>query len=164
MKTIICDIDGTIADLSHRLHHIKKENPDWEKFYDEVDKDEPIEEIINIVINMFLNDDHIVLFLTGRNESCRDKTKKWINEHTKIWEQWSMDDGYFFELFDDCSLLMRKKNDYRPDTEVKPDLLNEYLKDNPETEIAFILEDRTSMVKKWRELGYTCLQVADGNF
>ena len=29
---------------------------------------------------------------------------------------------------------------------------------------AKILEDRNSMVKKWRELGYTCLQVAEDDF
>ena len=27
-----------------------------------------------------------------------------------------------------------------------------------------LLEDRNSMVKKWRELGLICLQVVDGNF
>jgi hypothetical protein len=34
----------------------------------------------------------------------------------------------------------------------------------PLDEIAFVLEDRNSMVKKWRELGLTCLQVAEGDF
>ena len=32
------------------------------------------------------------------------------------------------------------------------------------SDVAFILEDRDSMVKKWRDLGLTCLQVAYGDF
>ena len=57
---------------------------------------------------------------------------------------------------------MRKNNDHRHDIEVKPELLKEAgIKLDS---IAFVLEDRNSMVKKWRELGLICLQVADGNF
>ena len=56
-------------------------------------------------------------------------------------------------------LLMRKDGDFRHDTEVKPELI-EPIKDR----ILCILEDRASMVAKWRELGYTCLQVAEGDF
>ena len=35
--------------------------------------------------------------------------------------------------------------------------------DSPD-EILFVLDDRSQVVKMWRELGLTCLQVADGNF
>ena len=57
---------------------------------------------------------------------------------------------------------MRKDGDYRHDTEVKPELLAK--KGINPTDVWFILEDRDSMVAKWRELGYRCLQVADGKF
>jgi len=30
--------------------------------------------------------------------------------------------------------------------------------------IAFVIEDRDAMVKKWREMGLVCVQVADGNY
>ena len=49
---------------------------------------------------------------------------------------------------------------------VKPDLL-EYILTQlqlKKEDVHFILEDRDSMVQKWRELGYTCLQVREGNF
>lgn len=63
--------------------------------------------------------------------------------------------------FNPCGyrLLMRKDNDWRHDTIVKPLML-----DFPVSEVLFVLEDRNSMVKRWRELGYTCLQVNDGDF
>jgi hypothetical protein len=57
---------------------------------------------------------------------------------------------------------MRKNDDHRHDTEVKPELLREN-GIGLET-IAFVLEDRNSMVKKWRDLGLICLQVAEGDF
>jgi hypothetical protein len=59
-------------------------------------------------------------------------------------------------------ILMRPDGDKRHDTEVKPEMLNKFGVDL--NEIAFVLEDRNSMVAKWRELGLKCLQVADGDF
>jgi len=160
MDLIICDIDGTIANCSKRLHYIQDKNgkkldkPDWKSFYDEVDKDEPIKVVVEMVNS--LSENYEIVFLTGRNESCRDKTRYWLHEHNLSLN------NFFPRVYNE--LLMRKENDRRPDTEVKPELLNEYLKDNPDDKVAFILEDRTSVVKKWRELGYTCFQVADGDF
>lgn len=61
-----------------------------------------------------------------------------------------------------CTILMRKNKDYRHDTEVKPELLKN--RGITPDDVAFILEDRNVMVQKWRELGFTCLQVAEGNF
>ena len=43
MSTIICDIDGTLADLHHRLHHIKNGNKNWDAFFAEVKDDLPIQ-------------------------------------------------------------------------------------------------------------------------
>ena len=154
MKTIICDLDGTIADLSNRLPFIQDENgkkldnPDWESFYMACGDDKPIKAIIDLVEEVSVN--YKIVFVTGRNTICAGRTINWLYR-------------IFGEDFK-FGLLMRYQEDYRPDTEVKPDLLKDYLKDFPETEIAFILEDRNSMVKKWRELGYICLQVAEGNF
>ncbi len=33
-NTVIFDIDGTLADCSHRLHHIQKDPADWDGFYE----------------------------------------------------------------------------------------------------------------------------------
>jgi len=154
MNLIICDIDGTIANCSKRLHYIqdkhgkKLDKPDWKSFCDEVDKDEPIKVVVDMV--NCCEEYNKIIFLTGRNEICEEKTREWLHDNNLS--------PYY------NGLLMRPKNDRRPDTEVKPDLLNKYLKDNPDDKVAFILEDRTSVVKKWRELGYMCFQVSDGDF
>ena len=33
MSIIICDIDGTSADLGHMLNHIQKKPKDWDSFH-----------------------------------------------------------------------------------------------------------------------------------
>jgi hypothetical protein len=35
MKAVIIDIDGTLADTTHRLHHIKSKPPNWDAFFAE---------------------------------------------------------------------------------------------------------------------------------
>jgi hypothetical protein len=31
--TVIVDIDGTLADLSHRLHHVRNGGHNWDEFF-----------------------------------------------------------------------------------------------------------------------------------
>lgn len=152
MKNIIVvDIDGTIANSEHRLHHIKKDRPDWAAFQDpkEMAKDKPIQEVIDLIDTLYWAEapDYRLVFCTGRSELCREATKRWVDKHTAISHP---------------KLIMRPAGDFRPDTEVKPEILKAagYTPDR----VAFILEDRTSVVKKWRELGYTCFQVANGDY
>lgn len=33
MKTVIFDLDGALCDISHRLHHIKNGNKNWDAFF-----------------------------------------------------------------------------------------------------------------------------------
>lgn len=146
-NTIVVDIDGTIAKVGNRLKYLQQEKKDWDAFYKHCDEDEPIKDIIELIELMQIHEYNIV-FCTGRRESVRKKTEDWLFKN--IW------------CLREYKLLMRKDNDWRPDTEVKPELL-----DNAgitPDDVWFILEDRDSMVAKWRELDYRCLQVADGKF
>ena len=59
-------------------------------------------------------------------------------------------------------VLMRPDGDHRHDTDIKPELLEKAGIDLDT--IAFVMEDRNSMVKKWRDMGLICLQVAEGDF
>lgn len=148
MNTIIVDIDGTIAKVGDRLKYLQSEKKDWDAFYEHCYEDEPIEDIIELVNT--LADDNYIIFCTGRRESVREQTMVWLRNFIPNID-WINHD-----------LLMRKDGDYRHDTEVKPELLAK--KGINPTDVWFILEDRDSMVAKWRELGYRCLQVADGKF
>ena len=147
-KYVVVDIDGTISKVGDRLKYLKIDPPDWDKFYDDCFEDEPIKEIIHLV-NKLGSIFHII-FCTGRRESVREKTFGWLRHNC------------LYIPNSEKYLLMRPNGDKRHDTEVKPELLeNAGIELN---EIQMVLEDRNSMVKKWRELGLICLQVADGNF
>lgn len=144
---VIVDIDGTIAKIGERLKYIKDQNPkDYNTFYDHVEEDEPICDILDIVVELARS--YRIVFCTGRAERCRQQTERWLRNHICM----PMD----------YRLLMRKDGDHRHDVDVKPQLL-ERAGIFP-NQVLCILEDRDSMVKKWRELGFTCLQVNDGDF
>lgn len=145
-KVIIVDIDGTISKIGERLKYLQQEPKDWDSFYNDCFEDEPITETCLLIETLSFAYD--IVFCTGRREMCREKTVKWLNKY--------MSDVDANEYL----LLMRPDNDHRHDTEVKPELIKNI---NPNS-IKFIFEDRNSMVKKWRELGFTCFQVADGDF
>ena len=142
---IIVDIDGTVARIGDRLKYIRQEQKDWDSFYGHCDEDEPIRDVIDIVLKL-RNKGIQIKFCTGRRESVRRKTELWIEKHMGLKPC-------------DYSLLMRKDKDWRHDTDVKPMMI-----DIPACEVLCVFEDRNSMVRKWRELGYTCLQVNDGDF
>lgn len=147
----VFDIDGTLANAEHRLHLIKRETPDWESFFsaEQVSKDAPVWPIIKICNALYNLKEHIVL-LTGRNEVARKGTLQWLNK--------------YFVQFD--TLIMRPEHDYRPDHVIKPEMLRAYLPTVTENDrsICTIFEDRSSVVKAWRDAGFHCCQVADGDF
>jgi len=137
---IIVDVDGTIA-------RMKTRNPfEWDK----VDQDEPIESIIKIV-QMFNEKDYSILFVSGRDAVCAEKTWKWIEKHVLA-----------YEGVEHHKLIMRKEGDMRADEIVKKELFEEHIKDRYYIECVF--DDRNKVVKAWRQIGLTCLQVAEGNF
>ena len=144
---VVVDIDGTIAKVGDRLKYLQQEKTDWDAFYEHCDEDEPIDEMCQLVADLFVLGRDIV-FCTGRRESVREKTRNWLTQNV-------------ISTYDD-ELLMRKDKDWRHDTEVKPELLQK-ASITPD-KVYFILEDRDSMVAKWQELGYRCLQVANGKF
>ena len=96
------------------------------------------------IFNSLSNFKHLKV-VTGRRESTRNKTLLWFQSHNIF--------------LPDNDLHMRKDGDFRHDTIVKPELVADFIDD-----IDYVFEDRNSMVKKWRELGITCLQVAEGDF
>lgn len=150
-KVVIVDIDGTISKVGDRLKYLLQKPKDWDSFYEDCFDDKPIEDIINLVYSLF-QADYDIIFCTGRRESVRNKTNDWFKKFLPV----------DLITYHTTKLLMRENNDLRHDTIVKPQLLKEY---NIElSDIAFVLEDRNSMVVKWREMGLICLQVAEGDF
>ena len=57
---------------------------------------------------------------------------------------------------------MRRVGDYRPDVEIKKEMLDRIRKGGFRPCIA--IDDRDCVVAMWRAEGLTCLQVAPGDF
>lgn len=145
MRCFLFDIDGTIADLGHRLHHIQKDPKDWRAFFALCHEDKPIEHMCALA--KVLGDHHQIIFVSGRSDECRDATAQWLRAEL----------GFLHP-----KLYMRKAGDHRPDNLVKSELLDQILAEGHEPFMAF--DDRNQVVKMWRERGIPCAQVADGDF
>lgn len=134
----ICDIDGTIAQMNGRGPY------DWDK----VDTDKRNDNVVTLVTAMAMGSE--VIFVSGRDSSCREKTKQWIDDNIPLMKR----KGY--------KLFMRAEGDSRKDNIVKSEIYKNEIKDK--YNVLFVLDDRDQVVHMWRELGLTCLQVDYGNF
>lgn len=137
-KTIICDIDGTLALLEGRNPYDPTTGEDLLNY--------PIANILEVYDNQNVFDVDLIL-LSGREDKYREFTEKWLHKNGI---------NHYKELF------MRKTGDFRKDYVIKKELYEKYIKDK--YSVLFVLDDRDQVVKMWREEGLTCLQVAFGNF
>lgn len=153
MKYIVFDIDGVLADCSHRLHYIQGEDKDYDKFYsdEEIMKDKPIEtsrKILDMLYELYVMEDFYrptefygkVIFITGRNEICEEATHNWILRNADMFE------GSF-------KLYMRPKNDYRPAHEVKKDLIEKHIGFE---NILFAFDDDDQVNEMYKKHGVMC--------
>lgn len=152
-RAIIFDIDGTLADNSHRQHFIQQEPKDWQGFFDAMSEDKPIEETcflcssLAALLSMGVFGQYTIVFCSGRPDSHRQQTIEWINKHI---------------FFGENRIFMRKAGDHRPDEKVKEELLGQMREDGLEPFMVF--DDRKRVVEMWRRNGLRCLQVAPGDF
>ena len=161
-RVVLCDLDGTLADVNHRLHYIKNDDGtlkpyaerDWDSFNKACVDDKPNEDVIEILRSLLCRgivQERDVYILSGRNDVVRDETYEWLQEH--VFGEW--EDGYYCFTLPD--LRMRKADDRRPDTEIKLEMVQE-LGLTPD-DVLCILDDRQCVVDMWRENGFRCLQV-----
>lgn len=160
MRAIVCDLDGTLADCRHRLHHVLPgAKRDWNKFFAEMSADtviEPVKELLELVGNAIEDGSECaVIFSTGRPETYRVETEEWLSKNIWHWE-WYWHGGHV----DQWRLYMRPANDTRPDHVVKREMLDRIRADGYDPFI--VIDDRPSVVAMWREAGLVCLQAAPG--
>jgi hypothetical protein len=140
-KTVILDLDGTLCDINHRLHHIEGDNKNWDAFYADCVHDTPKAPIIELAA-MCDDAGHRVIISSGRSEKVRTETEKWLEDQGVVYAE----------------LHMRPDNCYVPDNALKKSWLDQGLF-GPIEDILFVVEDRDRMVQMWRGAGLICLQV-----
>ena len=153
MKYIVFDIDGVLADCSHRLKYIQGENKDYDKFYsdEEIMKDKIIEagrKIVDMLYNLYTMEDFYrptefygkIILLTGRSEICEETTRIWVSKN--IFEDLSL-----------YSIIMRPKNDWRPAHQVKEDLVEKHIGFE---NILFAFDDDDQVNEMYKKHGVMC--------
>jgi len=139
-NAIIVDVDGTLA-----LRNLNLENPRGPYEGERVKEDLVNEPIANLITSLeFLQ--FKVLIVTGRDVLYESLTKEWLTEQGIP--------------FDDC--FSRPTGSNYSDATVKKSIYLEQIE--PFYMVHYVFDDRDSVVKMWRDLNLTCLQVAQGSF
>ena len=151
---IVFDLDGTLADDSHRKHLIEGDHKDWDAYFAACDGDAPL--IACQLLVDLVRAGHWIEIWSGRGAGVdlenRLKTMRWLERHC---------DGITPNV-DIKRLRMRGFSDYTPDIELKLGWLNEGRAEG--TPPALVFDDRDRVVAMWREQGIPCFQVAPGSF
>lgn len=146
MRCYLFDIDGTLADCSHRIHHITAAPKDWDSFFALCHMDEPINHIIELARHLGLSAGIDIVYVSGRSSQCRAETMEWLARNR-------LPHG---------PLYMRQQGDHRDDDIIKIELLTRLRGDGFDPIMAF--DDRDRVVAAWRAAGIPCAQVAPGDF
>ena len=143
---ILVDIDGTIADCRHRLHHIQKRPKDWDAFFAATADDLPIMPVINTVLCLHASAANRLIYCSGRPEKTRAATVDWLRRH----------------CLPARPIYMRADGDHQDDQHLKRALLARIRADGFDPVLA--IDDRRRVVDMWRAEGLICAQVAEGDF
>jgi phosphoglycolate phosphatase-like HAD superfamily hydrolase len=136
-KTIIVDIDGTLSDSRHRLHHMEQKPKNRDAFHAAFPQDQPIKAVVAIV--NALADDYSIVLLTGRPDRYRDGTQDQMDGFGVIYDE----------------LHMRPAGDTQGNASYKFGVLQQLRARGHDVFLA--IDDRPDIVNMWRSNGIHCL-------
>lgn len=152
MKTVIFDLDGTLALIDTRRKIATKDNGkmDWDKFFDPtyIRLDRPNYPVID-TLKLFSEKGLNIVIFSGRSEVTKEATEEWLDRYNIPFD----------------TLRMRPTSNefkFMRDDDLKEGWLNELFPDTKD--IFAVFDDRNKVVEMWRRNGITCFQVADGDF
>ena len=79
-RVLVVDIDGVVADVRHRLHHLEGGSRDWEAFFAAMRLD-PVLDQGQALVAEARAEGHRIVYLTGRPERWRTDTVTWLAAH-----------------------------------------------------------------------------------
>lgn len=139
---VLCDLDGTLFDITHRLKYARGPEKDWDKFFANIHGDAVRNTTVDILLG-YMDKGCQVIFVSARPERCREASVIKIKEAFK-----GFDVGK--------TLIMRRDNDKRDDVEVKQQIYDTYFKDKYHVEA--VIDDRPKVIRMWKA---NCLNVID---
>ena len=154
-KTVIFDLDGTLALIDKRRAISTKDNGkmDWDKFFDpqNIKLDVPNTPVIKMA-QMLDSQGFNIVILSGRSKATYRTTRQWLIQNDVPFDTLQMrpndrDSGGQFHFMKDSDLKQ-----IWLDSVVDKD------------DVFAVFDDRQQVVDMWRDNGLTCFQVADGDF
>lgn len=132
----VVDIDGVLADVRHRLHHVTRQPKDWGAFFAAARRDPPLAEGLETVRR--LAEVYTVVYLSGRPEHCRRDTLAWFRKH-------DLPPG---------EVHLRREGDRRPARLTKLDVLRRLSREAP---VAVLVDDDEDVLAAARAAGFDVL-------
>ena len=142
-EIVIFDVDGTLADISARVRHVRKQPKDWDAFFRGMAEDKAVRSMVRLC-NLLHDAGLRIVLCSGRNEAHRAETREWLAREGVRYHE----------------LRLRADGDFRSDVVVK----REMLRGIDKSRVLFVVEDRSRVVEMWRAEGLVCLQCAPGEF
>lgn len=133
----VFDIDGVLADVRHRLHHLAQRPKDWSGFFAAMTADEPLPAGIALVEEQARLGRRIV-YLTGRNELWRTDTRDWL-------DRFALPPG---------KLYMRRAHDRRPAAVFKQETVRSVARS---LAVVLVVDDDAAVVGRLRDDGWNVL-------
>lgn len=141
-RAIICDLDGTLCDSTHRNHYVQQNPKNWDKFFAEAVKDPVNTWCLDLILDLQTQGSEI-LFVTGRHMGLARDTIEWLHKHTP------------FKVALNQNLFMRPLNDRRQDYIVKEEIFKKYLE--PQFKIWLAIDDKPNVIHTWEKLNIPSL-------
>ena len=135
MTLAVFDIDGVVADVRHRLHHLEARPKNWGGFFRAAGDDPPLAEGLALVAD--LQEHHEIVWLTGRPDWLRTTTSRWLGTNG----------------LPDRELFMRQGGDRRPARLYKLGVLDEL----SGRDIAAFVDDDGEVVDAALSAGYPAI-------
>ena len=133
----VFDVDGVLADVRHRLRHVRSRVKDWDAFFGAAVDDPPLPTGVALALESALECD--VAYVTGRPERCRADTLAWVARH-------GLPPG---------TLSMRGSRDRRPARVAKLELLRRMATDRV---VAVVVDDDLAVCRAYEGAGFRVLR------
>lgn len=150
MAFIVFDLDGTLALIDHRRHHVEGKRKNWRAFFAACELDEPHRAVV-LAFHAHQAAGHEVHVWSGRSDEVRRQTAAWLMRYLEV-------DADFVKR----RLRMRREGDFTPDQILKKSWLDKVRASGREVDLVY--DDRQKVVDMWRASGVPCFQVAPGAF